>query len=376
MRTSQPGQRPAASVLGALLDRDGPSSLGEHLAHLGEAADHRQPRAPRPPPGRRQPLAVRRGPPRLRPPAPRAHRRPVAASADARCRRRTDPGPARWAHAGRSGPASRAGPAAARGRRDGRHPARAAPRPADRPQRRRRRRRTPGSHPGRDPRHRPDALRAVHGARALRARRRLLPRRLGSAWARGRLHHRPRAAPDLRPDALERDRGDLATPWRTDPVRAPRARGGDRHARSGHPQRARPRSVAVARCDPLRAGRDRTRSHRGARVALRPRRSGRCTRQAGRNRPRWRRARERGARRPAGPSGPSSRRFAAGSRGRPGSGRRPRGGRDRPVHARPRRSPGERGHRAGRRADGRDLPRTGRVDRARRRRPSPAACSS
>ena len=38
MRTSQPGQRPAASVLGALLDRDGPSSLGEHLAHLGEAA--------------------------------------------------------------------------------------------------------------------------------------------------------------------------------------------------------------------------------------------------------------------------------------------------------------------------------------------------
>ena len=38
MRTSQPGQRPAASVLGALLDRDGPSSLGEHLARLGEAA--------------------------------------------------------------------------------------------------------------------------------------------------------------------------------------------------------------------------------------------------------------------------------------------------------------------------------------------------
>jgi hypothetical protein len=38
MRTRQPGQRPAASVLGALLDRDGPSSLGEHLAHLGEAA--------------------------------------------------------------------------------------------------------------------------------------------------------------------------------------------------------------------------------------------------------------------------------------------------------------------------------------------------
>lgn len=38
MRTSRPGQRAAASVLGALLDRDGPSSLGEHLARLGDAA--------------------------------------------------------------------------------------------------------------------------------------------------------------------------------------------------------------------------------------------------------------------------------------------------------------------------------------------------
>lgn len=38
MRTSQPGQRPAASVLGAVLDLDGPSSLGKHLARLGEAA--------------------------------------------------------------------------------------------------------------------------------------------------------------------------------------------------------------------------------------------------------------------------------------------------------------------------------------------------
>lgn len=38
MRTSRTGQRPAASVLGALLDRDGPSALGEQLARLGEAA--------------------------------------------------------------------------------------------------------------------------------------------------------------------------------------------------------------------------------------------------------------------------------------------------------------------------------------------------
>jgi len=38
LRTRGAGQRPAASVLGALLDRDGPGSLGEHLARLGEAA--------------------------------------------------------------------------------------------------------------------------------------------------------------------------------------------------------------------------------------------------------------------------------------------------------------------------------------------------
>lgn len=38
LRTRRPGQRPAASVLGALLDRDGAFSLGAHLARLGEAA--------------------------------------------------------------------------------------------------------------------------------------------------------------------------------------------------------------------------------------------------------------------------------------------------------------------------------------------------
>ena len=38
MRTRVPGQRPAASVLGTLLERDGPASLGDHLARLGEAA--------------------------------------------------------------------------------------------------------------------------------------------------------------------------------------------------------------------------------------------------------------------------------------------------------------------------------------------------
>jgi hypothetical protein len=38
LRTGIPGQRPPASVLGLLLDRDGPASLGTHLASLGEAA--------------------------------------------------------------------------------------------------------------------------------------------------------------------------------------------------------------------------------------------------------------------------------------------------------------------------------------------------
>jgi hypothetical protein len=38
LRTRRAGQRPAASVLGALLDRDGPGSLDEHLARLGDAA--------------------------------------------------------------------------------------------------------------------------------------------------------------------------------------------------------------------------------------------------------------------------------------------------------------------------------------------------
>jgi hypothetical protein len=37
-RTRRHGQRPAASVLGELLERDGPGSLGDHLERLGEAA--------------------------------------------------------------------------------------------------------------------------------------------------------------------------------------------------------------------------------------------------------------------------------------------------------------------------------------------------
>lgn len=37
-RTRRTGQRPAASVLGELLERDGPGSLGDHLQRLGDAA--------------------------------------------------------------------------------------------------------------------------------------------------------------------------------------------------------------------------------------------------------------------------------------------------------------------------------------------------
>lgn len=38
LRTSRPGQRPPASVLGLLLDRDGPAALATHLPRLGDAA--------------------------------------------------------------------------------------------------------------------------------------------------------------------------------------------------------------------------------------------------------------------------------------------------------------------------------------------------
>jgi hypothetical protein len=38
LRTRRPGQRPAASVLGALLERDGPGSLGAHVVRLADAA--------------------------------------------------------------------------------------------------------------------------------------------------------------------------------------------------------------------------------------------------------------------------------------------------------------------------------------------------
>ena len=43
LRTSVPGQRPAASVLGLLLDRHGPEALGGHSGPAGRRGDRRQP---------------------------------------------------------------------------------------------------------------------------------------------------------------------------------------------------------------------------------------------------------------------------------------------------------------------------------------------
>ena len=47
LRTRRVGQRRRRSVLGALLERDGPGSLGEHLARLGDGGDRRYARAAR-----------------------------------------------------------------------------------------------------------------------------------------------------------------------------------------------------------------------------------------------------------------------------------------------------------------------------------------
>ena len=108
LRTRTAGQRPAASVLGALLERDGPGSLGTHLATLADGAliDSRVLLAHRLGADERAwPRAG--GPLRLRPAAPRRDRRPVAARPDARRRRRADPGPARRPHPGRPGRAAR-----------------------------------------------------------------------------------------------------------------------------------------------------------------------------------------------------------------------------------------------------------------------------
>ena len=92
------------------------------------------------------------------------------------------------------------------------------------------------------------------------ARRRLLPRRGGSARARGRLHHGARAPPDLRRRRSRTGRrGGLATPWRTDPFVLHEHGAGD-GALGLAVLDGSPRRIAVARRHPLRPGRGRRRA--------------------------------------------------------------------------------------------------------------------
>ena len=95
-----------ARVLGALLDRDGPASLGTRLARLGDARPHRHPGPAGPPPRRRRARAGRRAEDRFASDLllPRPDRRSVAAGADRGRRRRADPGRPRRPHARRAGP--------------------------------------------------------------------------------------------------------------------------------------------------------------------------------------------------------------------------------------------------------------------------------
>ncbi len=71
MRTRIAGQRPVASILGALLERDGAGSLGDHPGPVRRRRPRRQPRPARPSRGRRpRTVAVRRRPIRVGPAAP------------------------------------------------------------------------------------------------------------------------------------------------------------------------------------------------------------------------------------------------------------------------------------------------------------------
>ena len=96
--------RPPASVLGALIDRDGPEAFGATVARLGDGAlvDTRVLLAHRLGADERR-LAGRRGPLRVRPPAPRASRGPVARGVDAFRGRGPHPDRPRRPHARRAG---------------------------------------------------------------------------------------------------------------------------------------------------------------------------------------------------------------------------------------------------------------------------------
>ena len=228
MRTRVPGQRPAASVLGTLLERDGPASLGDHLARLGDGGPHRHAGAAGPPArcrggwpgrGRRTGSLPTSCSPTASPirgcgPSPRRLRRPRSRSCSAAT---PSSGPGVRLVVGR-GQRTR-GDADAHG---------ADPRPAPRPGARsrggRRGRGARRPDPRRDPGGRPDALRPVHGPRPVRPGRRLLPRARRAGGPDRRLPDRARGAPDLRPGRRPRPRRGLAPPRRAGAVRGPRAR--------------------------------------------------------------------------------------------------------------------------------------------------------
>ena len=104
LRTTVVGQRPPASVLGMLLERDGTVRPWRPPGPPGRRRHHRyQGAAGAPARRRRATLAAGRGPIRVRPAAPRTDRGSVAARADGGGRGRSHPGPARRAFAGRPG---------------------------------------------------------------------------------------------------------------------------------------------------------------------------------------------------------------------------------------------------------------------------------
>ena len=256
LRTSVAGQRPPASVLGALIERDGPGSLGSHLAQLSDAAIVDS----------RVLLAHRLGADESRWPAAEdrfasdlllAERiadpwlRELTTSAAAA------PIPILLGGHTLVGPGVRLVIGGRRaGGRDGRHAGPAARRPPG--SRRGRRGRRPG---GPDPRgdrtRRADHIRPVHGPRAVRPGRRLLPGVDGPAGARRRLPDRAGGAPDLRGGPVARRRGRLGSARPAGAVRPPRARGGERGPGRRHPRWSRRRAPGPRRRHRLSAGRGR-----------------------------------------------------------------------------------------------------------------------
>ena len=220
----------AGVLLGALLDREGPGALGEILGRLGDAAivDTRVLLAHRLGADETAWPATR-GPVRLRPPAARADPRPLAAELTAsaargiRCR-------------------SSSGDIRSSVRAPGSCGTR--PHAADAVELSPGLRRDAGARPGRGRRDEalaerihdeierdgPDHLRPVHGARALRPGRRLLPGGDRAARTGRRLPDRAGDTSDLRCGARSRPDRGLGTARAARSVRAPRAWRRDRSA--------------------------------------------------------------------------------------------------------------------------------------------------